>query len=479
MDEKINIIFLIVDALRAQNLSCYGYPALTSPTIDKLSKNGVLFENAYSCVDNTDPSFTSIFSGKYPLSHGIIHQAEISTKEIQEFQLTQTKLLQQILREHEYYTIGIDWLGRWHKTGYNFYGISENTNYPQNKVNTGKIKTYIQLLPSPLRSILKKTYTFLKKSYPSKKDAHSMTDLAINKLKQMQENNFFLLIHYWDVHTPFDTIPNSFIEKFDRGEKHLTVKEMLEKIEYPIWKEKVKQYHLKGITFIDEIEARYNSAINYVDHEINKLITFLKDVGLYDNTLIVFTGDHGDNLMRNDTFAGHSGLYDEVIHVPLILAGNGLPQGKRIHSFVQHIDIVPTLLETLNIDLSSFNIDGISLIPLLQGKEKQIHSEIYAMEAARRRFTIRDEDYKYIYSPTEEDLFHIFWKKRDKLYRPVYEKRIELYDLKNDSKEQHNIINQLPELGKEMEEKTLHWIENLQTKKEKIILRNKIKEIKI
>jgi arylsulfatase A-like enzyme len=479
MDENINIIFLIVDALRAQNLSCYGYPISTSPTIDSLSEKGLLFRNAYSCIDNTDPSFTSIFSGKYPLSHGIIHQAEISKREIQEFQLTQTKLLQQIVKEHKFYTIGIDWLGRWHKKGFEFYGITEKNDYIKYKDNITKIKKLIRSLPSPLRSTIRKTFLYLKKPPPTKKNAFYMTNLAINKIKELKKDNFFLLIHYWDVHTPFDTIPDNFIEKFKIDQTHISVNEMFKKIKYPIWQEKVKHYHLKGIKFIEEIEARYNSAINYVDYQINRLISFLKDFGLYDNTLIVFTGDHGDNLMRNDIFTGHSGLYEEVIHVPLILMGKGLSEGKKINSFVQHIDIVPTILEILKINPSLFHLDGMSLIPLIQKKNRQIHSEIYVMEAARRRFAVRDKNYKYIYSPTENDLFHNYWKEKGKLYQPICKKRIELYDLRNDPKEQYNIIDQFPEIGITMEKKLLHWIENLKTKKEKIILKNKINTIKI
>ncbi len=316
-----------MDALRAQNLSCYGYSKPTSPNIDLMANRGVLFENAYSCTDNTDPSFTSIFSGKYPISHGIIHQAEISEKEIQDFSSTQTKLIQQILKSMGYFTLGIDWLGRWHKKGYNFYGISEAG--PTNRTSfINRAEKHANKLPYSIRSIITWTRKLIGQSQSRKQEARSLTNLAVNLLKKLREKKFFLLVHYWDVHTPFDTIPDSYVNKFYERKSNKTVKEMLKKIEHPVWRDKVKRYHLKGIKYIDEIAAKYDGAINFVDHEICRLINFLKDEGIYDRTLIVLTGDHGDNHMRDDIFVGHYGLYDKVIHIPLILAGAELPPSR-------------------------------------------------------------------------------------------------------------------------------------------------------
>ena len=482
MGKKFNIIFLIVDALRAENLSCYGYPKLTSPNIDSLAKDGVLFENAYSCVDHTDPSFTTIFSGKYPLSHGIIHHGEeIEDREITEFYLTETKLLSQILKSKGYYTAAIDWLGRWHKEGYDFYGESEEKpKYTERyrisfRERAGK---YVAKLPHPIQSTIKRAWKLMGFSQPPKQEARNYTNLAINLLKKLQGQNFFLLIHYWDTHTPFDTIPASYIKKFRERKSNESVKEMLNKIECPEWRDKVKHYHLRGIKYIDEITAKYNAAINFVDSEIGRLINFLKKEGIYDQTLIVLTGDHGDNHMRDGIFVGHFGLYERVIHVPLILAGGGLPSNRRVKSFVQHIDIVPTILDILSIDSNSFYFDGKSLLPLIYGKEKQLRSEVYAMEAARQRFAIRTENYKYIYSPSEEDLFHIFWKKKGISFRPVYNSVVELYDLKKDPQENRNIVEKKPEIAKKMEDQLLVWIEKLKAKKEKVKLKNKIKRLK-
>ena len=108
-----NAIIIVVDALRARNLSCYGYSMKTSPNIDELAKEGVLFEDAYCCINTTDPSLTTIFSGKHPSSHGILsHGVQITTEEVREFNKTGTILLPEILKSQGYTTIAIDWLGR-------------------------------------------------------------------------------------------------------------------------------------------------------------------------------------------------------------------------------------------------------------------------------------------------------------------------------------------------------------------------------
>ncbi|MFX0141164.1 MAG: sulfatase-like hydrolase/transferase, partial [Candidatus Hodarchaeota archaeon] len=122
-----NIIFIIIDALRARNLSCYGYPILISPNIDMISKEGILFEDSYSCSNCTDASRTTIFSGMYPTSHGILGHGglwrdkkigEVDTRKLYDSGIL---LLPEILRAKGYTTLAVDWLGRWHRRGFDHY----------------------------------------------------------------------------------------------------------------------------------------------------------------------------------------------------------------------------------------------------------------------------------------------------------------------------------------------------------------------
>lgn len=108
-----NIILITIDALRADNLSCYGYKYKTSKNIDVLAKKSILFENAYSCINATDPSFTSLFTGIEPHNHGIInHSKDISKEEFEKFNNQDNEWLTTILKNAGYKCIGFDWLGR-------------------------------------------------------------------------------------------------------------------------------------------------------------------------------------------------------------------------------------------------------------------------------------------------------------------------------------------------------------------------------
>ena len=121
-EEKKNVVLIGIDALRADHLGCYGYDKETSPNIDDLSRNGVIFENAFSCSNATDPSFTTMLSGKYPISHGIRnHGAKVTNYMLQNFYKQEIKFLSETLKDNGYKTFGIDWLGRWHKKGFEYY----------------------------------------------------------------------------------------------------------------------------------------------------------------------------------------------------------------------------------------------------------------------------------------------------------------------------------------------------------------------
>ena len=126
MKHDPNILFILSDALRARNLQCYGYARNVSPNIDTLAKSGVLLSQAFSCATVTDPSLTTIFSGRYQRAHGIMKHGINRKEDIEKFNEGGTRLLPEILKSRNYTTLAVDWLGRWHKRGYDCYtGLSK------------------------------------------------------------------------------------------------------------------------------------------------------------------------------------------------------------------------------------------------------------------------------------------------------------------------------------------------------------------
>ncbi|AGK60083.1 hypothetical protein Asulf_00047 [Archaeoglobus sulfaticallidus PM70-1] len=329
-----NIIFIVIDALRARNLSCYGYSKLTSPNIDNIAKKGILFENAYSCTNTTDPSITTIFSGKYILSHGIIHHGTLVQKsEINKLKESGTYFLPEILKSYGYVTCAFDILGRWHKRGYDFYiGPSGSSAAVGGIIK--RIKRTASKFPSPIYKFLKVLYLKIRgESEPViYDDAKILTNKAIRFIDQNLGKKFFLFIHYWDVHQY--NPPKEYIGKFSIDDNIQSEEEILNQITYPTTLPSVKEGLLRHIVSreiktVSDFIARYDEAIYFVDHEIGRLIEHLEKKKILDDTFIILTADHGESLFEHGIFVDHHGLYDVNIHIPLIFLYPEIGEHKK------------------------------------------------------------------------------------------------------------------------------------------------------
>ena len=427
----------------------------TSPNIDNLAKEGVLFEDAYCCINTTDPSLTTIFSGKYPTSHGIInHGPKITEEEIREFNRKGIILLPEILKLRGYTTVAIDWLRRWHRRGYVHYGVI-NYKYP----------TFPFLF-------LRKLFPFLRKKRSSKlrkptEDAKIITDQAIDVIRKNRKKKFFLFIHYWDAHTGYIP-PKGYVKRYlqKKDDEGQTIEEVLDQLGNSEWRSYIR-YCVKGAKRTNEVIARYDGAIAFVDHEIGRLIEALEEHGILEQTLIILTSDHGESLTDHGIYFSHHGLYDETIHVPLIFRYQGLPKNKRVKGFVQHVDIVPTILDILGIEV---DFDGKSLIPLIYDETKELRSFVYVEEAhTQRKRAIRTSEYKYIHALSEEGAI-CRWCER------VHGGIEELYDLNKDPREIKNIVIEQPIVANALKKQLSDWIKHLEYEKEN---REENKEVKI
>ena len=449
-EEKKNIVLIGIDALRADHLGCYGYNKGTSPNIDNLSKKGTFFWNAFSCINTTDPSFTTMLSGKYPVSHGITNHGEKVTDSMrQNFYKQKIRFLSEILRDNGYKTFGIDWLGRWHKKGFEYY-LGED----MQKKHLEILSKIVNKLPDAFSAKIKKIYRKTTSS-SSVLTATKLTDKALELVDNCNKP-FFLFIHYWDTHTPYSAPERIYNElKPEGGGQEL--KALFANIKNEKWKE----YLLKAAgeaTTAEEVSAMYDSAIKYVDQEIGRLVKYFKEQGIYENTIFVITSDHGESLIEHGIFFDHHGLYDESIHVPLIF--NNLPVGgKRIKDFVQHVDIVPTLLDILNIPFKESKFDGVSLVPLIRGEVNSLRSFIVAEESyTENKKTIRTNKWKYIYSPSKEAATCRYC---DAIHGGVEE----LYHLESDPKEMRNIVEERPEIVTKLRRQLFEFTEYLKLEK--------------
>jgi arylsulfatase A-like enzyme len=446
--------------------------------MDKIAERGARFSNAFATINTTDPSFTTIFTGKYPTSHGVLHHANKIT-EVEKSYAANLIFLPEILQEHGFVTIGIDWLGKWHKKGYDFYGGAKNRSGNQNKTdslkkrNTKKarprkssssifcssvLKRYLYIfyspfirynwyysLPTSARKRIKSFSRFysagfrdnltqLRKS-PILSDSAGMSDLAIRYIQEFAgKKDFFLFVHYWDNHIPYTTphsVINDFLYKYDYSDKK--VSSILEGLS-GTKTERLIHKTTRGRTphTVGEIMAHYDASVKYVDSNIGRIYKCLEEVNVLDDTVIIITSDHGESLVEHDIFFDHHGLYDFQVRIPLIISGHGIPCGVVYDEFVQHFDIMPTVLDIVGIKDMGGKLNGASLLKLINNKGWG-REFVYAEEAnAQRKRMIRDKKYKYIKALSEE---------RCAYCQKYHFQGDEFYDLQNDPQEKENIVH--------------------------------------
>jgi arylsulfatase A-like enzyme len=472
-----NIIFILIDALRVKNLGCYGYLRPTSPNIDKLAEEGIIFKNAFSCINTTEPSLTTIFTGLYPISHGITgHGERVNQKDIENFMMSGIKLLPEILKSKGYTTLAIDWLGRWHKKGYDYYsGILR----PQKlRPHIFLLYSIIRLLPLKQQLIL---YSLTKKLYSISErknidNAKIITDTAINLIEKNSDKPFFLFIHYWDVHTPYSS-PSYYVDKFncyDYG-MNQSIEEILNKFDFE--HRKFISSHIQvGLDTINQVLVRYDAAIAFIDDQIGRIVETLNKLKKFEDTLIIITADHGESLTEHGIYFDHHGLYDVNIRVPLIISYSKLSKNKVISGFVQQVDILPTILDVTKVNfINSYDYDGESLASLINGKKDELRSEIFVEEYwLQRKIAIRTKKYKYISASSDDDAI---CRGCGFIHGGVKE----LYDLEKDINETNNILYLNPEKENKFQSKINNWINKLHLKNElllKGIKRNNGKPIK-
>lgn len=457
-----NIILIVIDALRAKSLGCYGGKKNLSPHIDKVAEKGILFENTYSSWNTTDQSLTSILCGRYPRTHGIVHHGDkVTPQDISMFEKMNIKLSSQIFRKHGYKTLAVDWMGRWFKKGFDYYGYEIKRNLVEKiiyytftlpylhvkymldnlsllQIYSGKRRISLKSMVKGLKDVLKTfAFTF---ELARLQDSAFVTQVAQELINKHEGRNFFLFLHFWDTHTPYNC-PHRFL----KDKKIYDQKEML--------------------------LSKYHGAVQYVDQQIGKLVSFLESKGILDNTLLIITSDHGESLTEHDIFFDHHGLYEVTTHVPLIFHyPYYFSQPKRVQGYVQHVDLLPTLCEITGVDSGEVSFDGTTLLPLIEGEKTQIRDHVYHEESyVQRKIGLRKDRYKYIYAPDG-----VGWCK---YCQTVHQGKEELYDLENDPEEKNNITHHKPKLASQMREELTHLIRKFNTKREKQIIKNQLTRI--
>ncbi len=398
-----NVILLTVDALRADHLSCYGYPRATSPNIDRLAAEGVQFTNAVSTAPWTFPAFSAIHTSMYPSELGI-SALNAPLPEIYQQRLDPLRAtLAETLQAQGYRTQAIvtnPWLFPEFGFAQGFDGylvVDRQKAYDYDSALGETLAGRIAGRASAADSALRGLYQAL--MGPAGQPvwdvrADRVTAEVLNWLDAHHAERFFLWVHYIDPHYPFS--PPAAYRPSIAGVSSERLDYLGSYNEDDVYTGRARLRPADR----DALVALYDGEIRYVDHYVGQVFDRLDDLGLRDNTLLVFSADHGDEFWEHGGYQhGHS-LYNELVHIPLIVRGpRGFDSPRRIDDVVRHVDIAPTLTEIAG---ASFHADarGASLSPLLNASStppRAAFSEGLFLTSEKK--AIRDGDRKLIYDP--------------------------------------------------------------------------------
>lgn len=399
-----NVLLLVADAMRPDHLGCYGYALDTSPSIDLLAREGVLFENAYANANATKLSSSSYVTSLYPSTLSMSHV----TASIPE----STPLLMEAMSKGGYRTAVLSansfispLLGYGRGVGFFYY------REPRVTSNTalGKVAR-MHSLQIPGASWLLRSLKVLEKVVPRAAGhaefvgdrADVMHEALLSWIDQDPDASFFAYVHYMETHTPYAPRP-PYDTAFgpNDGTPALT--------DFPDYPGGFLPFRLADpIPERDHLSlvGQYDGAIADLDNEIGSLMEELRRRGLAERTLVIVTADHGDEFHEHGAWGhGHS-LYDEVIKVPLIFHHPGLlPKGCRIAELTSHIDLMPTLLGAVESTAAeSEDLAGTNLWPALMSGSVPEREEILFAECTsglEYMATLRVRDEKLIYTSYE------------------------------------------------------------------------------
>jgi arylsulfatase A-like enzyme len=357
------------------------------------------------------PSYTTLYTGQHSVTHGIVsHPCDNELDRAAPF-------FPWLLLQEGYTTCALDSLMRtriWFGRGYEFY-----------------------IDPSIHHTMLYLSVT-----------GKELNARAIPWLQQHSDVPFFLFIHYWDPHWPFHP-PERYRHLFYQGDPRDRDNHSLD----AWWRHPLgamaRDTWLRTaeglITDAEYVTALHDQEIRFLDDAIGDILETLDDLGLAENTLLIFTADHGESMTEHGIYFDHHGLYDCTIHVPLIVRWPGhIPGGARLPHTLQVSDIAPTVLEASGVSVPS-SMEGHSFWDLLTGKTKQGgHDRVISLECTwQAKWSLRTDQYKFILA-----------RQADFYGNPLRE----LYDLTQDPLEAHNIVQELPQVAADMEQELETWI---------------------
>ncbi len=410
-----NVVFLLADQLRADSLGCYGNSIVKSPNIDGLARDGTRFAQAFSQHPQCVPSRSAMFTGRYPHVNGATSNYTAMAPGERTFP--------EDLRVAGYLTIAT---GKLH-----VFSAKERAGFTDTMLSGGQRSgaTSAHILGEGYVSWMKRHghWPALEKAYAKRAEpayrenfqAHvSPLDPEIyvdgwvgNRSaeylrRQPRDQPFLLFVGFPNPHNPFEP-PEPHASMYDPGRMPVPESFHEDLATKPPQHLAYKRHGRPGYDYerLDEARLRrviayYHASISLVDEQVGKIIQALEDRAVLQDTLIVFSSDHGE-------FLGHHGLllkstdaypmlYDDLIHVPLIIRMPGVPGGRVVEELVETMDICPTVLDWAGLH-AHLGIQGQSLLPAVMGGKPPEKEFVLSQSGAVK--ALRGKRYKLVHYP--------------------------------------------------------------------------------
>jgi len=439
MAEKQNVVLIVMDTARYDAIS----PHIT-PKISDLASKGTSFENAFSCAPWTLPSHASLFTGTYPSRH----KSSAQYRELDQDLVTMAEIFQ----NNGYYTKGFSnnvWINQSLGFAAGFDDFHHGWQYLQsdndiaeaaiNAEGWDKIMSVLGKMREGniVKNLANLSYGLKQKFLTSPDDgAKKTTDEIITWLDDKSNNKpYFLFVNYLEPHLEYRP-PKRYTSEFLPTD--VNYEEAME-VPQNAWKFITKQTDISEEEF-DILKGLYYGELKYLDMQIGRVIESIKDAGEWEDTILVITGDHGENIGHHGLMDHQYCLYDTLLHVPLIVQGKELKLNDD-STLVQLNDILPTLIDAIDLDTTNIDdqIQGISLYDNSENLRDYIFAEYRHPQPSKQVIEQRVGDPQNIMDEFNRSLTAVRNKESKLIIGSDGMK--EAYDITKDPKEQNNVYS--------------------------------------
>ena len=398
LPERSDIVLIIIDTCRRDGLSCYGcpYPDNT-PRLDELARTGVRFERAISTAPWTLPSVASMLTSQSPTIHGAFG------------------IKQDITQLRDDVTTGTEFL---REAGYQTHAI---VNAPFMSPTLGLDRGFNQYDYVPARQ------AFIRR-------AGECVNLALDYLKKNRGKSDFLLLHVFDPHLPYDP-PGKYRTKYtaDYRGTWRTPLQVLTQMRTPGWMPPPAEFqYMTGL---------YYAEIAYVDEQMGRFFDGLRELGLYDHTDIIVTSDHGEEFHEHGMWEHGQSMYEELVHVPLLVKPAAKHSITRsvVEAQVSLIDLMPTIVDMAGESCPAF-FEGQSFLQMITSTAAPAHRTTVSerVHLSEQQFAMRDDTFSYIFRPESGGR--------------------ELYNWHDDPRERTNLADAQPEAADALHTQLMEYI---------------------